>query len=67
MTNFDSPSLAQLLRTTPSSPRRSHYQTKTLPREKINQTETQFIQFCLDLRGGGLTRTKYYLTGRCLT
>jgi hypothetical protein len=44
MINFDSPSPAQLLRTTPSSPRRSHYQTKTLPREKINPTETQLIQ-----------------------
>jgi hypothetical protein len=44
MTNFDSPSPTQLLRKTLSSPRMSHYQTKTLPREKINQTETQLIQ-----------------------
>jgi hypothetical protein len=44
MTNFDSPSPAQLLRTTPSSPRRSHYQLKSFPRENINQSETQLIQ-----------------------
>jgi hypothetical protein len=61
MTNFDSPLPAQLLRTTHGGPTTK---LKTLPREKINPTETQLT---LDLRGVGLTRTKHYLTGRRLT
>jgi hypothetical protein len=67
MTNFVSPSPAQLLRTTPSSPQRSHYQTKNIPQRKDQSNRNTTYRISLDLRGGGLTRTKYYVTGQHLT
>jgi hypothetical protein len=63
---FASQSPAQYLHATPSSLRRSHMK-QILPKEGHIQQKITTDTINLDLRRGGLTRTKYYLAGRRLS